>query len=101
MIQRRQLLKTLVAASLFRTIGRDRIAARIAELNAAFRDGAARIPGVTLHTPRDPNLSAGISCFEVRGMAVAEVVARLAAKKIRTPPPRRTRSRTRALRRGS
>ncbi len=78
------LLAVPAAVELHRTIGRDRIAARIAELNAAFRDGAARIPGVTLHTPRDPNLSAGISCFEVRGMAVGEVVARLAAKKIRT-----------------
>jgi len=41
------------------------LAARIAELNGAFREGAASIPGVTLHTPRDPALSAGISCFEV------------------------------------
>ena len=78
------LLAIPAAVELHRTIGRDRIAARIADLNTAFRDGAARIPGVTLHTPRDPNLSAGISCFEVRGMAVGEVVARLAAKKIRT-----------------
>src|SRR6266496_4818564 len=78
------LLAIPAAVELHRTIGRDRIAARIAELNAAFRDGAVRIPGVTLHTPRDPNSSAGISCFEVRGMAVGEVVARLAAKKIRT-----------------
>ena len=72
------------AVELHRTIGRDRIAARIAELNAAFRDGAARIPGVTLHTPRDPALSAGISCFEVRGLAPGQVVARLAEKKLRT-----------------
>jgi len=72
------------AVELHRTIGRDRIAARIAELNGAFRDGAARIPGLTLHTPRDPSLAAGISCFEVRGLPVGQVVARLAEKKIRT-----------------
>src|SRR5436190_841513 len=72
------------AVELHRTIGRDRIAARIAELNAAFREGAARIPGVTLHTPRDPALSAGISCFEVRGLTPGQVVARLAQKQIRT-----------------
>ena len=66
------------------TIGRDRIASRIAELNAAFREGAARIPGLTLHTPRDPALSGGISCFEVRGLAPGQLVARLAEKKIRT-----------------
>lgn len=78
------LLAVPAAVELHRTIGRDRIAARIAELNAAFRNGAARIPGVTLHTPRDPALSAGISCFEVRGLAPGQVVARLAEKKLRT-----------------
>jgi selenocysteine lyase/cysteine desulfurase len=72
------------AVELHRTIGRDRIAARIAELNAAFRDGAAKIPGLTLHTPRDPALSGGISCFEIRGMAPGQIVAQLAQKKIRT-----------------
>jgi len=69
---------------LHRTIGRPAIAARIAELNGAFRDGAAAIPGVTLHTPRDPALSGGISCFEVRGLTPGQVVGRLAEKKIRT-----------------
>ena len=37
-----------------------------------------------MHTPRDPGLSAGISCFEVRGLTPGQVVARLAEKKIRT-----------------
>ena len=78
------LLAVPAAVELHRTIGRDKIAARIAELNAAFREGAAKIPGVTLHTPRDPALSAGISCFEVRGLTPGQVVARLAEKKIRT-----------------
>jgi selenocysteine lyase/cysteine desulfurase len=78
------LLAIPAAVALHRTIGRDQIAARIAELNAAFREGAARIPGITLHTPRDPALSAGISCFEVRGLTPGQVVARLAEKKIRT-----------------
>lgn len=72
------------AVELHRTIGRPALAARIAELNGAFRDGAAAIPGVTLHTPRDPSLSAGISCFEVRGLTPGQVVGRLAEKKIRT-----------------
>jgi isopenicillin-N epimerase len=72
------------AVELHRSIGRQALAARIAELNGAFRDGAAAIPGVTLHTPRDRSLSAGISCFEVRGLTPAQVVGRLAAKKIRT-----------------
>jgi isopenicillin-N epimerase len=72
------------AVDLHRTIGREQIAARIAELNTAFRESAAKLPGVTLHTPRDPALSAGISCFEVRGLAPGQVVGRLAEKKIRT-----------------
>lgn len=72
------------AVELHRTIGRPALAARIAELNGAFRDAAAAIPGVTLHTPRDPALSAGISCFEVRGLTPGQVVGRLAEKKIRT-----------------
>lgn len=78
------LLAVPAAVELHRTIGRDRIAGRIAELNAAFREGAARLPGLTLHTPRDPALSGGISCFEMRGLAPGQVVARLAEKKIRT-----------------
>src|SRR4029079_11583947 len=51
------------AVKLHGTIGRDRMAARIAELNGAFREGAAKIPRLTLHTPLDPSLSGGISCY--------------------------------------
>jgi selenocysteine lyase/cysteine desulfurase len=72
------------AVELHRAIGRDRIAARIAELNGAFREGAAKLPGVTLHTPRDPKLSGGLSCFEVAGLTPEQVTERLAAQKIRT-----------------
>jgi isopenicillin-N epimerase len=78
------LLAIPAAVQLHRTIGRAEIAARIAELNGAFRDGAAKMPGVTLHTPRDPKLSAGISCFEVAGLTAKQVTERLAAKKFRT-----------------
>ena len=77
------LLAIPAAVELHRTIGRDKIAARIGELNAGFREGVARIPRVTLHTPRDPNLSGGISCFEVAGLTPGQVVNRLAEKKIR------------------
>jgi selenocysteine lyase/cysteine desulfurase len=71
------------AVSFFDEVGRDRIAARIAELNGALRDGLAAIPGVTLHTPRDPQLAAGINCFEVRGVAARAVQDRLAEKRVR------------------
>lgn len=72
------------AVDLHRTIGRANVAARITELNAAFRDGAAKLPRVTLHTPRDPNLSGGLSCFEVAGLNPQQVADKLAEQKIRT-----------------
>ena len=78
------LLAVPAAVELNRTIGRDRIAARIAELNAAFREEAAKIAGLTLHTPRDPDLSGGMSCFEVAGVPAHDVAVRLAERRIRT-----------------
>ena len=78
------LLGVKAAVELHRSIGRDQIAARVRDLNGAFRDGAAKIPGVTLHTPMDPEVSGGISCYEVRGLKPDEVVERLNRKNIRT-----------------
>lgn len=78
------LLAIPAAVELHGRIGRDRLAARIAELNGAFREGAAWLPGVTLHTPRDAEVSAGISCFEVAGLTAEQVTQRLAERRIRT-----------------
>jgi selenocysteine lyase/cysteine desulfurase len=78
------LLAIPAAVELHRVIGRDRIAARIRELNAAFRENAKTIAGLTLHTPIDSELSAGLSCFEVQGVKPEEADNRLAAMKIRT-----------------
>lgn len=78
------LLSIPASVELHKKIGGDRIASRIRELNAAFRKGARKIPGLTLHTPSDPELSAGISCFELKGATPEEVDQQLAAKKIRT-----------------
>ena len=72
------------AVELHGKIGRGNIAARIAELNDAFREGAAISPRLTLHTPRDPALSGGMSCFEVAGLTPDQVTQRLTAKRIRT-----------------
>ena len=72
------------ATDLHRSIGRDQIAARVQALNAAFREGAAKIPGVTLHTPSDPEVSGGLTCFEVAGVKPDVVSERLSAKNIRT-----------------
>jgi len=63
-------------------IGRARIGARIAELNGRIKDGLAKIPKVTLHTPKDPALSAGINCFEVAGVTPQDVVKKLLDRRI-------------------
>lgn len=70
------------AVAFHEAIGRARIAARLAELNGRVRRGLAAIPGVTVHTPLDPALAAGITCFEVAGLAPEAVVARLAERRI-------------------
>jgi isopenicillin-N epimerase len=70
------------AVAFHRSIGRARIAARIHELNAQFRQGLAKVAGVRLHTPLEGKLAAGIVCFEVDGLTPHEVVERLRAKKI-------------------
>ena len=63
-------------------IGRQRIAERIRTLNDQLKAGLAAMPRVTLHTPRDPALSAGLVAFEVQGVKPDEVVARLLERKI-------------------
>ncbi|WP_045315797.1 aminotransferase class V-fold PLP-dependent enzyme [Lentzea aerocolonigenes] len=63
-------------------LGRDRVAARVAELAARFKDGLASIPGVVIHTPRDASMSAGLVCFDVGGQTGDQVVARLSQKRI-------------------
>ena len=78
------LLAVPAAIELQRAIGRDRIAARIAELNGTFRREAAKLPNLTVHTPLEPALSGGITCFEVRGLGAEDVVQRFASQKIRT-----------------
>jgi selenocysteine lyase/cysteine desulfurase len=65
------------AFAFHREIGRTRIAARIHELNTRIKDGLAGMRHVTLHTPRDPGLSASLVAFEVAGLTADDVVKRL------------------------
>ena len=65
-----------------REIGKSRIAARIQDLATQLKEGLVSIPHVTLHTPRDPALSAGLVCFEVAGLSPDAVVARLLDRRI-------------------
>jgi isopenicillin-N epimerase len=60
-------------------IGKQRVAARIHELNRACKEALAEIPRVRVKTPMSDELSAGIACFDVEGMDPYEVVSRLGA----------------------
>lgn len=73
---------TAAAFRMHRQMGRARVAARIRELNDQCKAGLAANPKVRLHTPMSPALSAGLVSFEVDGLAPAEVVRQLAARKI-------------------
>jgi isopenicillin-N epimerase len=63
-------------------IGRARVAGRIRDLNSQCKEALSRMQNVTLHTPRDPALSAGIVCFEAQGMEPGQVVKKLLERKI-------------------
>ncbi|MFE3073846.1 aminotransferase class V-fold PLP-dependent enzyme [Streptomyces sp. NPDC059247] len=56
-----------------RQIGRKRIQDRIAELNSQIKEGLEEMGHVTLHTPLDPEVSAGIVTFDVEGYEPQDV----------------------------
>ncbi|WP_202922288.1 aminotransferase class V-fold PLP-dependent enzyme [Pseudoxanthomonas koreensis] len=70
------------AFRMHRQMGRARVAARIRELNDQCKAGLAANPKVKLHTPMSAALSAGLVAFEVDGVAPAEVVKQLLARRI-------------------
>jgi selenocysteine lyase/cysteine desulfurase len=70
------------AVEFHRAVGRDRIAERIRDLNRTFRAELASTPGVTVHTPQDSALAAGIVAFEVAGLEPEAVVERLRERRI-------------------
>lgn len=70
------------AFELHARIGRARVAARLRELNTRLKAGLAGQPGVTVHTPHDPAVSAALVCFEVEGRTTEEVVSRLRERRI-------------------
>jgi isopenicillin-N epimerase len=55
-------------------IGKDRIERRIKALAAYFKQGLAKIPGVTINTPADPYLSGGLTAFSVDGVDSQKIV---------------------------
>jgi len=69
-----------VAFEFHRRIGPSRITERIHDLNSQVREGLAKMPNITLYTPRSTSLSSGIVCFDVKGMKQTGVVERLLEK---------------------
>jgi selenocysteine lyase/cysteine desulfurase len=63
-------------------IGKARVTQRIYELNQQLKQGLAKMPHITLHTPVSQDLSSGIVCFSVSGMQPGQVIERLRDKKI-------------------
>lgn len=68
------------AFELHERIGRDRIAERTRALAAQLKEGLTHVPGLTVKTPLDAQLSAGLVCFEVDGISAPEFVERLEAE---------------------
>ena len=73
---------TAAAFRMHQRMGRARVAARIRSLNDQLKAGLAQNPKVKMHTPISGDLSAGLVSFEVDGIAPADVVKRLLAKRI-------------------
>lgn len=65
------------AFAFHQAIGPQRITERIHALNAQMREGLAKMPHVTLYTPRTAELAGGMVCFDVKGMTQQQVVRRL------------------------
>jgi len=70
------------AFTFHQAIGKARVTRRIYALNQQMKQGLAKMPHVTLHTPMSQDLSAGIVCFEVAGMTPRQVIERLRHRKI-------------------
>jgi isopenicillin-N epimerase len=63
-------------------IGKTRVANHIHTLSRQLKEGLAKMPHITLYTPLDDSLSAGIVCFDVDGMRPPQVVDQLRERKI-------------------
>ena len=68
-------------------LGRSAVVRRITTLATRLKDGLATLDHVTLVTPRDPDLSAGIVCFDVAGYTPERAVDALRAHGILASVP--------------
>ncbi|MEV0753068.1 aminotransferase class V-fold PLP-dependent enzyme [Streptosporangium sp. NPDC050280] len=65
------------AFAFHRAIGKERVAARIAEQATRLKAGLAALPNVRLITPVSPELSAGLICCAIDGVDAPTAVGRL------------------------
>jgi selenocysteine lyase/cysteine desulfurase len=63
-------------------IGRTRVHERTTQLSSLLKEGLSQMNHVKLHTPLNPDLSAGINCFDVDGLKPEEVVKEFSERKI-------------------
>ena len=62
------------AFALHAELGRGEVAARTEELATRLKEGLSENPQVTLATPMDPELSAGLVCLDAGGRQPGEIV---------------------------
>ena len=62
------------AVELQQTVGQGNIETRIRELNDPLREALAETSGVTLYTPNDPRMSAGLTTFSIGEVPVKNIV---------------------------
>ncbi len=65
-----------------RNVGKAKIAARTHALSRQLKEGLAAMRHVRLYTPMVDELSAGVVCFDVRGLTPGGVVSRLRRRNI-------------------
>lgn len=65
------------AFTFHQAIGKSKVTQRTYELNQQLKQGLAAMSHVTIQTPMSQDLSAGIVCFEVAGLAPRAVVEKL------------------------
>ena len=70
------------AVRMHQDIGKARVGARIHALNRQLKEALATMSHVTLRTPMQDELSAGIVSFDVHGLTAAQAVAQLLAQKV-------------------
>jgi selenocysteine lyase/cysteine desulfurase len=70
------------AFGMHEAMGRARVAGRIHELNDRLKAALAGNPKIRVHTPRAPELSAGLVAFEIDGLKPDDIVKRLGEQRI-------------------